>query len=353
MQYGHHLARAPAPSRRQCCGPAKAAGRGFSPGLPVHRGRRPHRRRCASHRCRARRAGYNRHPRRPSPSGGCAGYRQAGQRRPPLSTSTVSLFSTVLSAALSTLATRSTAAAGTMNVCPPALTRTPLKVDRVRGSTILNVVPPAVSLATVTVPPSFSTFSRTMARPSPLPEISVIMGLVDNPELKISSSRSSRPIRSASSCVTTPRCTAAAVSRAVSIPAPSSATRISIRPESMRETVHGDLPALRLVPPVSLPGLFDAVIDTVAHQMDERVLQSLPGPVCRFRQPPLTAPVPHPCPGPAPGPGPFSAGLPGWSHRGASAPLSCLRGGCPPCRQGRTGRFPRRRPVRRSCSAPI
>ena len=48
-----------------------------------------------------------------------------------------------------------------------------------------KVVPIPSLLSTETDPPTFSTFSRTMASPRPRPETSVIIGLVETPDLKM------------------------------------------------------------------------------------------------------------------------------------------------------------------------
>ena len=73
-------------------------------------------------------------------------------------------------------------AVGMTKVWPPAVTSTPLNVASVTGSTMRKVVPAPRTDSRATVPPSRSTFSRTMAMPRPRPEISVMMALVETPD---------------------------------------------------------------------------------------------------------------------------------------------------------------------------
>ena len=94
----------------------------------------------------------------------------------------VSRFSTHLISFGLILSTLATYMAGSTNRRSPRRTRMPLNVATVSGSTIRKLVPEQVVDSTLTDPPSFSTFSRTMARPSPRPEISVMIGLVVIPD---------------------------------------------------------------------------------------------------------------------------------------------------------------------------
>ena len=75
-----------------------------------------------------------------------------------------------------------TPAVGITKRRPATSTNTPRKVASDKGTSMRNVAPVPGVEVTVIVPPSFSTFSRTIARPSPLPERSVMIGLVDIPE---------------------------------------------------------------------------------------------------------------------------------------------------------------------------
>ena len=109
-----------------------------------------------------------------------------------------------------------------------------------------NVVPAPGVEVTVIVPPSFSTFSRTIARPSPRPDKSVMIGLVDSPEWKMSPVTSASAKRAASPAAMSPRRTAAFPTLRASIPAPSSATVSSTRFPSTGFTVIVTDPRLGL-----------------------------------------------------------------------------------------------------------
>ena len=78
--------------------------------------------------------------------------------------------------------TRTTLAVGNHEAPAGTATNTPRKVASDKGTSMRKVVPTPGVEVTVIVPPSFSTFSRTIARPSPLPDRSVMIGLVDSPE---------------------------------------------------------------------------------------------------------------------------------------------------------------------------
>ena len=98
----------------------------------------------------------------------------------------VSLFSTVLISSFLTLATHSTLDEGRIKVCTAVLTTTPLNVATVIGRIILNLVPALIFVSTFMNPFNFSIISRTIASPNPLPDTSVIIWLVENPDLNIS-----------------------------------------------------------------------------------------------------------------------------------------------------------------------
>ena len=79
----------------------------------------------------------------------------------------VSRFSTVLISSRLIRTTRSTFVVGMTKGCSATVTRTPLNVVSVRGRVIRKVVPEWRRVSINTCPPSFSTFSRTIASPSP------------------------------------------------------------------------------------------------------------------------------------------------------------------------------------------
>ena len=141
---------------------------------------------------------------------------------------------------------RSILAVGTTKVWPPALTSTPLKVASVTGSTMRNAVPAPRPVSMATVPPSRSTLSRTMAMPRPRPEISVMMALVETPDVKMSASAAAPSSARAWSVETALVRTAEAFTFSTSMPAPSSATRISTLPPSSGVTASRSWPAAGL-----------------------------------------------------------------------------------------------------------
>ena len=133
-------------------------------------------------------------------------------------------------------------AVGITKVCPPALTRMPLNVASVIGSTMRKVVPAPRAVSMVICPPSFSTFSRTIAMPRPRPEISVRIALVEIPDSKMSASAACSLSVAVSSAASVPARMAEAFTFSTSMPAPSSATVISTLLPSSCDTASVSVP---------------------------------------------------------------------------------------------------------------
>jgi len=136
-------------------------------------------------------------------------------------------------------------------------------------------VPLPISVSTEMRPPRRSTRSRTMARPRPRPDMSVIMGLVDIPDSKMSCNSSASSILATCSGERIPSFIAAAPSLPLAIPAPSSAmTNSTLSPSqlAMRMVIvaRAGLPAATTV-----ARLLDTVIEGVAHKMKKRIAQIL------------------------------------------------------------------------------
>ena len=151
--------------------------------------------------------------------------------------------------------------------CPEARTSRARSVVRVSGTASVNRVPWPGSETMPIVPCKPSTRLLTTSRPTPRPEMLVMIGAVEKPGRKIrSTGRARRPARRARVW----RPGGAEPSR--SSPAPSSATTTSTCvPRSAADTVD---PRRRgLARRAAAVGRLDAVVDGVADQVDQRVLQ--------------------------------------------------------------------------------
>ena len=142
------------------------------------------------------------------------------------------------------------------------------------GSLIEKTDPRPGAEETVIVPFMRSMFVSTTSRPTPRPERSVIMPFVEKPGRKTRPSTCWSVISASSASLAKPRRSARARTRARSMPAPSSSISMTTerrllrgrKPQAAGRALAGALPVL---------GLFDAVVQRVAQQVGQRVLELL------------------------------------------------------------------------------
>ena len=194
--------------------------------------------------------------------------------------------------------------------------------------------------ATVIAPPSASTWRFTASRPTPRPETSLTSSLVEMPGSKISSRMRSAGRSSATISTSRPRSIARRRTFSTSIPRPSSSIRSCSRPSTRaaREPQGAD----RILAGGGALGLaLEPVVERVAHQVQERVVQVVEHAAVDLDLFAGAARPARACRARAPGRTPRAAAA---RAAGARAWCGCrARGGAARARCGRAGRARRRR----------